>query len=638
MHFEGSLLERQVRRGWKNALSTFSKPIDPSGVNCSVQQSVLLTEGFAAVYDREGDNVVHQAVVIGAGPAGLTAAYELTKHNVEPVVIEKYDKVGGIARTEDFNGYRFDMGGHRFFSKSKEVNQMWAEVLGNEFLRRPRTSRIYYKQKFFDYPLKPFGAFFGLGLLQSILIVVSYIRWQLFPYKQEETYEQWVTNRFGKRLFLTFFKTYTEKVWGIPCSELKAEWAAQRIKDLSLKTAVLSMFKRSKKTIKSLITEFNYPRLGPGMMWNSVKDRVEARGGSVLLNTEVVQICRSGLHVDSVVVTGKGGLEHIVGANFISSMPVRELIEKLDPPAPPDVLEAAKSLHYRDFLTVCLVINRPHLFPDNWIYIHDPNVLVGRIQNFKNWSPDMVPDSSKSSLGMEYFCTEGDELWNTPDRDLIERAKCEIEHTGLARYADVEAACVFRVEKSYPIYDADYRNYLGVVRQFVDSLENLQTIGRNGLHRYNNQDHAMLTGMMAVRNLVYREKNDIWAVNEDKDYHEEVTALEVAIQRAFTKLDRLALGLSFGAACGSVVFLATLFLVLKGGPVVGPTLQLLDQFFPLYSVTLGGSLLGLGYGFLVGFLGGWGFAFIRNMSLFLMFAAVRRGAELQALRRVLDYI
>jgi len=585
---------------------------------------------------EEGQN--RQVVIIGAGPSGLTAAYELTKLGSQPTVVEKYDKVGGIARTENFNGFRFDMGGHRFFSKAKEVNQMWADVLGSEFLRRPRTSRIYYNQKFFDYPLKPLGAFFGLGLLQSILIILSYIRWKLFPYKQEETYEQWVTNRFGKRLFEIFFKAYTEKVWGIPCSELKAEWAAQRIKDLSLRTAILSMFQKPKQTIKTLITEFYYPRFGPGMMWEAVERLVEKGGGQVLLNSNVVRIRRKGSRIEGIVVSREGQESEIPGSDFISSMPIREFIEKLDPPAPIEVQEAAQRLHYRDFLTVCLVINRPHLFPDNWIYVHDPTVQVGRIQNFKNWSPDMVPDPSKSSLGLEYFCNEGDDLWNTADGDLVELAKREIDRIGLANYADVEAGCVFRVEKSYPIYDADYRDHLGIVRQFVRSLKNFQTIGRNGLHRYNNQDHAMLTGMLAVRNLWFGEANDVWTVNADQEYHEEIRALEKVVRRRFSKLDRLAFGLSLGVASGSALALATLFLVLKGGVVVGPTLDLLNQFFPGYSVSLTGSLVGLAYGFAAGFIGGWAFALLRNSAMFLTLAIIRRGAEFQALRRVLDYI
>ena len=522
-----------------------------------------------------------QVVIIGAGPAGLTAAYELTKRNVCPIVIEKRNIVGGLARTESYKGFYFDMGGHRFFTKVPEVKRMWNEILGKDFLRRPRLSRIYYKKKFFNYPLKSFNALKGLGLLESLFIILSYLRWQIFPYRREDTFEQWVTNRFGKRLFQAFFKGYTEKVWGIPCSELKAEWAAQRIKDLSLKTAVLNMFLKPKKTIKTLIEEFEYPRFGPGMMWNAVKSEIDGR---------------------------------------------TEFIKKLNPSPPPAVLQAAEKIHYRDFLTVCLVVNKPELFPDNWIYIHDPDVKVGRIQNFKNWSPEMVPDPAKTSLGLEYFCTEGDELWNMADAELIELGKREVDRVGLASYTDIEDGCVCRVPKAYPVYDSDYRDYLVTVREFIDGLENFQTIGRNGLHRYNNQDHAMLTGMLAVRNLTLGEDNDLWNVNTDHEYLEEVQvkaevevekvveAVEGALARVFLRLDRLAFGLSLGITSGLLLFLATIILVLKGGGAVGPNLQLLSQYFPGYSVTLSGSVLGLGYGFVSGFVAGGGFAFLRTAA------------------------
>lgn len=590
-----------------------------------------------------------QAVIIGGGPAGLTAAYELTKLNVRPIVLEKRDKVGGLSRTESYKDFYFDMGGHRFFTKAPEVNRMWQEVLGDEFLLRPRLSRIYYNHKFFHYPLKPLNALLGLGIVQAILIVLSYIRWQLFPYPVEDTLEQWVTNRFGKRLFLTFFKTYTEKVWGIPTSELKAEWAAQRIKDLDLRTAITSMFVKPKTTIKTLIEEFHYPRLGPGMLWNAVKENIERHNGAVYVNADVVKINRCGDSIESVVARCNGKEEVIEGSDFISSMPVSEFVKKLDPPAPAPVVEAARKLHYRDFLTVCLVVNNPQLFPDNWIYVHDPAVKVGRIQNFKNWSPAMVPDASKTSLGMEYFCNEGDELWSMSDSDLVDLAKREVDRIGLARYADVEDGCVFRVEKSYPVYDSDYRDYLGVVREYVGSLRNFQTIGRNGLHRYNNQDHAMLTGMYAVRNMMFGEHLDLWSVNAEQEYHEEVRAepeateqdvavvIQEALTRVFEKLDPVAFALSMGLMTGIVLFLATLLLALKGGDVVGPNLQLLGEFLPNYSVTVHGSLLGLGYGFLLGAVCGWGFAYVRNTALFAYMAVMDRRIQMSLLREVLDF-
>jgi protoporphyrinogen oxidase len=589
-------------------------------------------------------------VIIGAGPAGLTAAYELAKLSHHPIVVEKDPQVGGLSRTESYKGFHFDMGGHRFFTKVDQVKKIWHEILGTDFLRRPRLSRIYYNKKFFDYPLKPLNALVGLGVLESVLIALSYLRWRIFPYHKEETFEQWVTNRFGRRLFQTFFKSYTEKVWGIPCSELKAEWAAQRIKDLSLKTVLLSMFVKPKTTIKTLIDQFEYPRRGPGMMWNAVKEQIECRGGEVRVNTGVVAIHWNGKGIESVLVGCNKHAETIRGTHFISSMPVTEFIKKLDPPAPPPVVNAADKLRYRDFLTVCLIVNKPDLFPDNWIYVHDPEVSVGRIQNFKNWSLDMVPDSSKTSLGLEYFCTEGDDLWNMADGELIELGKQELERIGLASAADVEDGCVFRVPKAYPMYDSEYRQYLTVVKDFVASLPNYQTIGRNGLHRYNNQDHAMLTGMLAVRNVMLGEKNDLWNVNAEMEYHEEIRekieiqpqivteAVKEAFAQAFAKLDRLAFGLSTGAMAGLLLFLATLILVLKGGAVVGSNLQLLEQYFPGYTVTMSGSLLGLGYGFFTGFVSGWGFAFLRNITVFLYMALIRRRAERLLLRNFLEYV
>src|SRR5215469_8062603 len=548
--------------------------------------------GFA---EREGRED-RQFVVIGAGPAGLTAAYELAKLGHCPLVLEQQNIVGGLASTAQYRGYYFDMGGHRFFTKVEEVKKLWREVLQDHFLRRPRLSRIYYNGKFFYYPLRPLNALRGLGLWEGLLIVLSYLRWQLFPYRREDTFEQWVTNRFGKRLFQIFFKAYTEKVWGISCSELKAEWAAQRIKDLSLRTALINMFLKSKKPIKTLIEEFDYPRYGPGMMWSAVKSEIERRAGTVLTEAEVVRINRTGQRIDSVVVRRHGREETFEAANFISSMPVSEFVRRLDKP-PVAVAEAAARLRYRDFLTVVCIVNKPELFPDNWIYVHDPEVQVGRIQNFKNWSPDMVPDSMKTSLGLEYFCTEGDALWAMRDEELIQLATSELERIGLCRAADVEDGCVVRVPKAYPIYGSDYREALAVVREFVDSLENFRTIGRNGLHRYNNQDHAMLTGMLAVRGMVLGEQHDLWGVNAEQEYHEEVhadaqktvadvdTVIDEAVAQVFLRIDRVALGLSMGVLGGLGLFFATLFLVLAGGPVVGPTLGLLAQYFPGYSVT-----------------------------------------------------
>lgn len=585
-------------------------------------------------------------IVIGGGPAGLTAAYELVKQRQFPIVLEKYDKVGGIARTENYRGYHFDMGGHRFFTKSTEVQQFWLEILGDEFLRRPRLSRIFYKDKYFHYPLKPFNALLGLGPIEGARIIGSYVRWHLFPTKVEDTFEQWVTNRFGKRLFETFFKSYTEKVWGIPCHELKAEWAAQRIKDLSLKTAITAMFLKPQETIQTLIEEFDYPRKGPGMLWTAVQDRITAQGGQVQLNSNVMGIQREGQRITGVTVAVDGRTQTVPGSSFISSMPVTQLLKWLDPPPPPHVLHAANQLNYRDFLTVCLIIKKQELFPDNWLYIHDPSVQVGRIQNFKNWSPDMVPDPKMTSLGLEYFCDEGDEFWNMADEDLIELGKREIAKIGLAQVTDVVDGVVFRVEKSYPVYDADYAASLETIKVYLATLENLQTIGRNGLHRYNNQDHAMLTGMLAVRNLLYGEQNNLWQVNAEQEYHEELLldpvevthVVDAVLPNAFPKLDPLALGLSLGTVLGVGLMLATFFVLLQGGDVSGKTLTLLNQFYPGYTVTAVGGLIGLAYAFFTGFLLGWGYAFLRNAMTALYVVSLYRSAQQSVMRQFFEHI
>jgi protoporphyrinogen oxidase len=568
-------------------------------------------------------------IIIGGGPAGLTAAYELTRYNHRPVVFEKYDKVGGIARTEEYKGFYFDMGGHRFFTKSTEVKKFWQEVLGKEFLRRPRLSRIFYKQKFFNYPLKPLNALLGLGLWEGMLIGFSYLRWQLFPHRRENNFEEWVTNRFGRRLFKIFFKSYTEKVWGIPTSELSAEWAAQRIKDLDLKAAILSMFVKPKHTITTLIEEFDYPRLGPGMLWNKVKADVEDRGGKVHLNSDIKRILHQNGRITGVVVKRGDQVEVVEGTDFISSMAVTDFIRALDPPPPQAVLDASDNLSYRDFFTVCLIINQPKLFDDNWIYVHEPDVKVGRIQNFKNWSPDMVPDANMSSLGLEYFCNLGDEMWCMPDAELVELGKRELEKIGLAKAVDVIDGCVFRVEKTYPVYDSTYQQHVEVIKSYIDGFDNFQTIGRNGLHRYNNQDHAMLTGMYAVRNSLHGEATNLWSINAEQEYHEEIRQVkdpvaEKIIDRAFpqvfTKLEPLAFGTALGVVSGFTWLLITLWVVLNHLQSVALFMELLSQYLPGYEVSLfPGSLLNLFYGFLLGFLLGWSFASLRNavMSLYV---------------------
>ena len=461
----------------------------------------------------------NSVVIIGAGPAGLTAAYELVKRGEQPLVLEQSDTVGGISRTDIYKGYRIDIGGHRFYTKSQEVQDLWLEVLGDNFLSVRRMSRIFYRGKFYDYPLNLFGTLKNLGVYESIRIVLSYLKWKTWPQFPEENFEEWVTNRFGRRLYLHFFKTYTEKVWGIPCKEIRADWAAQRIQGMSLKRAVMNALFGGDK-IKSLIKNFQYPMYGPGQMWETFQSAVERRGGTVTLNTGVSKIGVENGKVDSIT-TVKGGVEQKISTDhLISSMPITELIKKIDPPAPDYALTAAENLKYRDFLIVCLIVDNANLFPDNWIYIHTPGVNVGRIQNFRNWSEALVPDASKSSLGMEYFCSEGDEIWEMADEDLIKLASKELNSLRLGSGLKVVDGTVIRQKKAYPVYDGTYKENVDILRKYLSTIYNLQTIGRNGMHRYNNQDHSMLTGMLAARNVCGADY-DLWDVNVERSYYEE---------------------------------------------------------------------------------------------------------------------
>lgn len=470
---------------------------------------------------ERGGPMKEPVVVIGAGPAGLTAAHALVKRGEKPVVLEKDRQVGGIARTEQYKGYRFDIGGHRFFTKVPEVEALWREVMGPDFIRVKRLSRIYYEGRFYNYPLEPLNALSNLGLVESCRIVLSYLKWRLFPHPVEETFEQWVMNRFGGRLYARFFKTYTEKVWGIPCKQIRADWAAQRIKGLDLRKAIVNALFGVGEA-KTLIKEFAYPRLGPGQMWERFAERVQAGGGEVRLGVDVVRLVRREWRVEAVVGHVGGRPVEFRGRHFLSSMPLPALVARLDPPAPAEVQEAARRLRHRDFVIVCLIVGRAELFPDNWIYIHSPEVKVGRIQNFKNWSAAMVPDPSKTALGMEYFCTVGDALWEMSDAELIELARRELEQLGLAKGEEVEDGTVVRQRAAYPVYDGTYRAALEVIRPYLQRFENLQTMGRNGLHRYNNQDHSMLCALRAVDNL-FGAKHDIWDINTERSYHEDFT-------------------------------------------------------------------------------------------------------------------
>jgi protoporphyrinogen oxidase len=462
-------------------------------------------------------------VILGGGPAGLTAAYQLSKAGTRTTVVEKDDVVGGISRTVSYRGFRFDIGGHRFFTKIPEVQEVWQELLADQFLTRPRLSRIYYRNKFFHYPLKPVEAFLNLGPITSAHVLLSYLWAQGFPSREEQNFEQWASNRFGSKLYNIFFKTYTEKVWGIPCTEIGAEWAAQRIQGLSLGTAIKNALlpNKDKGVIKTLIDQFEYPRFGPGQMWEKARDVVRERGHEVLMGREVVSLKHAHGRVTSVVVRdAEGRTEELPADQVISSLALVDVIRGLDPAVPTEVRDAAEKLRYRDFLTVGLVVDQKELFPDNWIYVHSPEVRLGRIQNFKNWSPEMVPDPQKTCLGLEYFVWEGNDLWTMPDDQLIELGRQEVEKLGLASAQDVSDGAVVRMRRAYPVYDGHYKQAVATVRAYLEAaLPNLQQVGRNGQHRYNNQDHSMLTAMLAVKNL-QGERYDVWDVNVDPEYHE----------------------------------------------------------------------------------------------------------------------
>jgi len=473
-------------------------------------------------------------IVLGAGPAGLTAAYELSRRRVPAVLLEQDCQVGGLARTVEYKGYRFDIGGHRFFTKMEIVRGLWQTMLGDDLLVRPRMSRIFYRGKFFDYPLKPINALRNMGIAESLAILFSYLRSKIAPIRPEVSFADWVSNRFGRRLYRTFFQTYTEKVWGMPCQSIGAQWAAQRVRGLSLGSALLNMLlpkwlKTNTKQIRTLIDAFYYPRLGPGMMWEAFREAITSQGGTICLESRVTRLVHDGERIVAVESEQGSGMVFWPASQVISTIPLRHLVQALQPPAPPEVLAAAARLHYRDFLTVALIIDTADLFPDNWIYVHDDNVRVGRIQNFKNWSPAMVPDAARTCLGMEYFCTAGDDLWRMADQELIALATGELAAIGLGEPDRVIDGKVVRMPKAYPVYDEGYPEAFDIVRAYLKRFANLQVAGRNGMHRYNNMDHSMLTAILAVRNIC-GERHDLWSINTDEEYHEEGWDMEISSQ------------------------------------------------------------------------------------------------------------
>jgi protoporphyrinogen oxidase len=470
---------------------------------------------------------VSDALVIGAGPAGLTAAYLLAKAGKSVVVVEQHaERVGGLSQTVEHKGFLFDIGGHRFFSKSNAVVDLWHEILPSGFLKRRRLSRIYYAGKFYSYPLRPFEALRNLGFRASTGCILSYLRARIRPIRTPLTFHDWVRNQFGERLFSIFFRTYTEKIWGMSCDRISADWAAQRIAGLNLGKAVWSGLVRRDATkqagIKTLADTFLYPRRGPGMLWEEAARKTVSLGGELLMGSRVAAAAfdrASGLWTVTVA-RPDGSSERYTTRNVISSAPIRELAAMITPAL--DAQSAAEKLRYRDFLIVALIVKGPPRFADNWIYVHDPGVKVGRVQNFAAWSPEMVPDRGLACLGLEYFCFEGDRLWTMADDELVALASREIVKIGLAAQADLIEGVVVRQPKAYPVYDEDYRAHVDAVRREIEQrFPGLHLVGRNGMHKYNNQDHAMMTAMLTVENVLANERRyDVWNVNQDAEYHE----------------------------------------------------------------------------------------------------------------------
>lgn len=483
----------------------------------------------ASLQDVTVEERLEHVVVIGAGPAGLTAAYELTRHALPVTVLEKDPRyVGGIARTVVYEGNRIDIGGHRFFSKSREIEDLWTEILGEEMQVCPRLSRVFFRGQYYIYPFDINDLLMKLGVVESLRCIISYLWAHIHPVKDPQTYEDWVVNEFGQRLFQILFKPYTEKIWGMSTKEMSADWAPQRIRRLSLKRAMMSVLpgvrRADGRLTRTLVESFRYPRLGPGQMWERLQAMLRERGQRVMQGQEVVALHHDGMRVTSVTTrSGEGVMQEIEGTHFISTLPIRELVAICVPPLPAEVQKAASGLKYRDFLTVALLIERENLFPDHWIYVPDPAIRVGRIQNFKNWSRAMVADQQKTCLGLEYGCLHDDALWLMPDEDLVALARHDLVALGLCQMKEICGGIVVKQAKAYPVYDESYKERLAIIRKYVEKrLVNLQLVGRNGMHHYNNQDHAMMTALLAARNIVRGERLDLWKVNTSPEYHEEM--------------------------------------------------------------------------------------------------------------------
>lgn len=464
------------------------------------------------------------AVIVGAGPAGLAAGYEMARHRARVTVLERLPQLGGLSRTVQHDGCRFDMGPHRFFTRNEEVNQLFQDVVADDTVQVPRLTRIFYNNQYFNYPLTPLNALFGVGVGASIGILSSYLTTRLqrqFHPREPENFEEWVTDQFGARLFQTFFKTYTEKVWGIPCTQIGADWAGQRIKGLSLAAAVWNALSHSKsKKIKTLIDEFRFPRLGAGQFYEKMAALIEAHGSVVKTERRVVQIVREGFRVQRIVVADElGQREELEARHFMSSAPLTEMVAMLSPAPPAAVLEACRRLRYRDHLGVHLKL-AGHPFPDNWIYVHSKQVRMARIANYRNFSPAMADRDDVSPLTVEYFTFKGDDVWRRSDEELVALASHELAQMKIAKTEQVLSGLVVRSEKAYPVIETGFQQHIDTIKQWLDRFENLTPIGRSGMFKYNNQDHAIYTGLLAARTALGHGKYDPWRVNIDAEYQE----------------------------------------------------------------------------------------------------------------------
>jgi len=464
-------------------------------------------------------------VIIGAGPSGLSAAVEATNCGATVTVVEKLEQVGGLARTIEFDGNRFDIGPHRFFTKNEEVRTLFETVLGTDLVRVPRLTRILHDGVYFDYPLTPINAIKGIGFGGGLAVASSYasarIRRSLAS-RPADTFEEWIVERFGRTLFETFFKTYTEKVWGISCSRIGADWAAQRIRGLSLTTALRNaLFKTGSATVKTLVDEFGYPRLGAGQTYEKMADSLGGVGGRVTTRANVVSMRRDGMRLRAVAVEEPGGhRQDVEGRYFLTSATLSDTIAMMDPPAPPEVVRASRALRYRDHIAVNLVVAGSP-FPDNWIYVHDTGTTVARVANYRNFSPEMARSPDVSPLTAEYFSFPQDPLALSSDADLIKLATRELDQLGLVERERIIGGFVVRSERAYPVMEIGYQTHIDTIRNWLDGFENLLPIGRSGMFKYNNQDHAMATGMLAARTVLGLGRFDPWRVNIDASYHED---------------------------------------------------------------------------------------------------------------------